>query len=61
MISFKLSFKWGEYQLFLLTLIFDRMERLEQIGSIRTPCKNLTLGAEIKKSEHFKVRIIKAE
>ena len=50
MISITLSFEWSLYQLFLLTLIFDRMGRLEQIGSIRTPYKILTLGTEIKKS-----------
>ena len=37
MISIKLSFKWNVYQLFLLTLIFDRMERLGQIGFIQIP------------------------
>ena len=47
---------------FLLALIFDPMGRLEQIGSSRTLCKILTLGAEIKKfaGEPFKVSIIKA-
>ena len=50
MIGIKLSLKWGVYQLCLLTLILDGMERLGQIGSIQTPCKNLTLGTEIKKS-----------
>ena len=37
-------------QLFLLTLIFDRMGRLGQIEPIRIPCKILKLGTEIKKS-----------
>ena len=37
-------------QLFLLTLIFEHMRRLGQIGSIHTHCKILTLGTEIKKS-----------
>ena len=48
--SIKLSFKWGVYLLFLLTLIFDRMRRLGKIGSIRTLCKIFVLGTEIKKS-----------
>ena len=48
--STKLSFKWGVNQLFLLTLIFDSMGRLGQIGSIQAPCKILTFGTEIKKS-----------
>ena len=34
----------------LLTIIFDRMERLGQIGCRPTPCNILTLGTEIKKS-----------
>ena len=38
------------YQPFLLTLIFNRMGKLWQIGSSQTPCKILTLGTEIKKS-----------
>ena len=50
MISIKLSFKWGMYQTFLLTLVFDRKGELGQIGSSQTPCKILTLGTEIKKS-----------
>ena len=50
MISIKLTFKWGVYQPFLLTLAFDRMGRLGQIASSPTPCKILTLGIEIKKS-----------
>ena len=50
MISIKLSFNWAVYHLFLLTLIFDPMGRLGQIGSIRIPCKILTLDTEIKKS-----------
>ena len=49
MISTKLSLNCV-YQLFLLTLIFDRMGRLGQIVAIRTPFKILTLGTEIKKS-----------
>ena len=49
MISVKLSSKWDVCLLFLLTLIFDRMGRLGQIGSIWTPFNILTLGAEIKK------------
>ena len=63
MISVEYSFKWSVYLLFLLTLIFDGMGRLGQIGSIQAPCKILTLGTEIKKSlvEPFKVPIIKAE
>ena len=50
MISIKLSFKLGAYQLVWLILVFDRMERLGQTGSIRTACKILTLGSEINKS-----------
>ena len=50
MISIKLSFKWGMYQTFLLTLVFDRKGELGQIGSSQTPYKILTLGTEIKKS-----------
>ena len=38
------------YQLFLVTLIFDHMGKLEQIGSSQTSCKILTLDTEIKKS-----------
>ena len=33
---------------FLLTLIFDRMGKLGQIGSSQTPIKILNLGTEIK-------------
>ena len=64
MISIKLSFRWGVYQLFLLTLVFERMGRLEQIGSSRLPCKMLTLDAEIKKIgwwNLFTVSIINSE
>ena len=50
MISIKLSIKRGVYLRFLLTLIFDRMGRLGQIGSSRNSCKILTLGTEIEKS-----------
>ena len=50
MISIKSSFKWGVYQSFLLTLIFDRMGKLGQLGSSRARCEILTLGTEIKKS-----------
>ena len=51
---------------FLLTLIFDRMRRLGQIGSSPTSCNILTLGNEIKKlaggtlsSTHWQSRIWK--
>ena len=40
----ELSFRWGVHQFFLLTLIFDRMGRLGQIGSMQTPCKIVTSG-----------------
>ena len=50
MISIKLSFKLDVYQLFILTLIFDRMGRLGQSSPFEPPCKILTLGTEIKKS-----------
>ena len=43
MVSVKLSFKRGVYQLFLLTLIFGHMGRLRQIGFIQNPYKILTL------------------
>ena len=33
----------------MLTLTFDRMGRLGQIGPIPTPCKILTLRTELKK------------
>ena len=66
MISIKLSFKWCVHQLFLLTLIFDRMGRLGQIGSIQTPRKILTWSTETKnsaggifKSTHYQSRISK--
>ena len=61
MISIKLSFKWGVYQLFLLTLIFERVGRLGQIRSIRTPYKILTLELKNRPVEPFNVPIIKAE
>ena len=48
MISIEIS--WGIYQSILLTLIFDPMGRLKQIGSSETPCKFLTLGTGIEKS-----------
>ena len=48
MINIELS--WGIYQPILLTLIFDPMARVEQIGSSQTPSKILTLGTEIEKS-----------
>ena len=49
--------------LFLLTLTFNPMGRLGQIGSSQTPCKILTLGNEIENRpvDPFKVSIIKAE
>ena len=37
--SIKLSFKLVAYQLFLLTLIFDRMGRLGEIESVQNPVK----------------------
>ena len=63
MISIKLSFKWGMYQTFLLTLVFDRKGELGQIGSSQTPCKILTLALKLKNRpvDPFKVPIIKAE
>ena len=50
-------------RVFLLTLVFDRVERLGQISSSQNPCKTLTLDTEIKNRpvELFKVPIIKAE
>ena len=65
MVSIKF-FKWGVCQLFLLTLIFDCMERLRQIGSLWTLCKSYNLCTEIKKSAggtfqstHYQSRICK--
>ena len=49
MVSIKLSLKWGVYQHFLLTMIFDHKGGFGQIESNRNPCKILTLDTEIKK------------
>ena len=47
-------------RVFLLTLVFDRVERLGQISSSQNPCKILTFDTEIKNRpvELFKVPII---
>ena len=62
MVRIKLFFKSVIYQSFLLTVVFESMGRLGQIGSSQT-CKILTLGTEIEKPAAglFKVSIIKAE
>ena len=62
MISIKLSFKLDIYQLFILTLIFDRIGRLGQSSPFEPPVKFWLWALKLKNRlvEPFKVPIIKS-